>query len=346
MSFSQKTKSYLILLLIHFCALTTSAFGQNSSTVNEQAQQIKKNFKNDYFSFGILLQGLADFKPERISDNNGFSASKGRFKISGIFDGKFGYKLQATMLKSPSVLDANVYFKPIKNLSFKAGLFKSPFTNEYLTGAGSILFVNRSTVVNQLGTKRQLGLQIDGYTPSRSIRFTAGIFNGNGFGGNNNDDKFLQYIGRIEGFLRDGADHKVKIGANIAYEEKNVPGSGNLANNFVGKQTLLGGYVSISQNNLLLDGEFIYGWRFPNVGQNSNPYGYYLTAGYYAAPKSKVLVRWDSFAGDNLTGDSKNLIAGFNYAPNKFTKIKLNYVLPTDSDIKYSNFLAVFQVGF
>lgn len=346
MSFLKKTKTYLVLPLALFCALTTTAWGQSSSTVKEEAQQIKETLKNDYFSFGILLQGQADFKPERISGNNGFKASKGRFKISGIFNGKFGYKLQATMLKSPSVLDANVYFKPTKNLSFKAGLFKSPFSHEYLTGAGSILFVNRSTVVNQLGTKRQLGLQIDGYTPGKSVRLTGAVFNGNGFSGNSNDDKYFQYIGRIETYLGDGADHKVKLGAHIAYEKKNVPGSGNLANNFIGKQTLFGGYASVTQNKLLLDGEFIYGWRSPNVGNDSNPYGYYFTAGYFVSPKSRVLVRWDSFAGDNLAGESNNLIAGFNYAPNKFTKFKLNYVLPTDSDIKYSNFLAVFQVGF
>ena len=342
--------SFKIFCVVTFILCTAGqTFAQNNTTVENQQQNLQEHLKNDYFSFGMLLQGQADFQPERVSGNNGFSASKARFKMSGEFDSKFGYKLQASMLDAPSVVDANIYYKPVSQVSVKAGLFKSPFTHEYLTGAGSVLFAGRSTVVNQLGTKRQLGVQLDTYTSGKTFRFTGGIFNGNHFSGNTNDDSHFQYIGRVESYLGND-DNQIKIGANIAYEEKDVPGTGNLTNTYVGDQTLLGAYVSTTQNKLLLDGEFIYGWRNNNNYLDSNPYGYYLTAGYDITGDSRFLVRWDTFEADNvnptLAQDTEQVLLGFNHKPNSFTKLKLTYAIPTNSDIKYSHFFAILQVGF
>jgi len=342
-SFS-KPKTAIILFAAIFCAFTTT-FGQETTDFEGQVQELQKNLKNDYFSFGLLLQGQADFQPERPSGNNGFRASKGRFKMSGEFNNKFGYKLQASMLRAPSVLDANVYYKPASGLELKAGLFKSPFSHEYLTGAGSVLFAGRSTVVNQLGTKRQLGLQLDTYTSGKTFRFTGGIFNGNNFGGNaNSDNKFL-YIGRVESYLGTD-DNQVKIGTSVAHESKEISGSGNLSTGYLGEQTLLTAYTSINQGNLMVDGEFITGWRNPEFGPDSNPYGYYLTGGYYVTDNSRLLVRWDAFEGDNLAQDTEQILVGFNHMPNTFTKLKLTYILPTNQDIEYSNFLAILQIGF
>jgi len=334
-----------VLFVALFC-ISLSSFAQEKTSFEEQVQRLQEDLKNDYFSFGLLLQGQANFQPERRSGNNGFSASKARFKMSGEFSGSFGYKLQASMLSVPSVVDANVYYKPASQVELKAGLFKSPFSHEYLTGAGSVLFAGRSTVVNQLGTKRQLGLQLDTYTSGKKFRFTGGVFNGNNYSGNsNNDNKFL-YIGRVESYLGSGSSNQIKIGASVAHETKDTPGSGNLSTGYVGKQTLLAAYASITQNKLLVDGEFINGWRNPDLGTDSNPYGYYITAGYYVTNNSRLLVRWDAFEDDNLAQDTEQILIGFNHMPNSFTKLKLTYTLPTNENIEYSNFVAILQVGF
>lgn len=330
-----------------FCfTLTALSVAQQKDDTKSQLPEIQQTLKNDYFSFSLLVQGLADFQPERAAGYNGFKASKGRFKISGIFDNQFGYNFQATMLKSPSILDANVYYKPTANFSIKGGVFKSPFTHEYLTGAGSILFISRSTVVNQLGTKRQVGLQIDSFTPGKFLRFTAGVFNGNNYGNNKNDDSHFQYVGRVETLLSDHSSGKAKMGISIAHEQKDVPGtSGNIPTTFVGEQTLLESYFHITQGKVLLDGEFIYSWLETPAEENFNPYGYYATVGYEVAPKSRLLLRWDSFTGDAIAMDSEYILLGFNYKPNKFAKLKFNYILPTDQDIEYSNFLLAIQIS-
>ncbi|PAU94987.1 hypothetical protein CK503_05865 [Aliifodinibius salipaludis] len=333
-----------LLTAVFFFFINTNTFAQESAKFEQQVKNLQEHLKNDYFSFGILLQGQADFQPER-NAGNGFHASKARFKMGGTFDGKFGYKLQATMLKSPSVLDANAYYRPSSQVELKAGLFKSPFSHEYLTGAGSVLFARRSTAVNQLGTKRQLGLQLDTYTSEKTFRFTGGIFNGNGYNGNSNDDNKFLYVGRVESYFGDG-DNQTKLGVSVANETKDTPGSGNLSTGYIGQQTLLTTYASTTQGKLLLDGEFINAWRNPDVGADSNPYGYYVTAGYLVTDNSRLLARWDAFEGDNLAQDSEHILVGFNHSPNKFTKLKLTYSFPTDDSFDKSNFFAILQVGF
>lgn len=332
-----------VAAIIFFCFMLTSVgFAQQSPKTDNVDNEIQQHLKNDYLSFGILLQGLADFQPERVSGYNGFSASKGRFKVSGIFNNRFGYKLQATMLNSQSLIDANVYYQPNSNLQIKIGQFKSPFSYEYETGAGSTPFVNRSAVVNQLDPKRQLGVQLESITSNGGLRFKGGIFNGDGTLQNSDND--FQYIGRLEAnLLNNDQENSATIGGYASYEENDwLWQQGGVA----AERTLMGSFVNIVQGDLSLNGEFIYSWIDPEVGQEHNPYGYYATVGYTVTTKSRILLRWDSFDGDNLTNDTNSVVAGFNYSPSKFTRIELNYVLPTTQSAEYSNFLAVLQVGF
>lgn len=332
-----KVRTALCLLATLFC-VSTGAFAQESTDFEQQVENLQDHLKNDYFSFGLLLQGQADFQPDRIAGNNGFIASKARFKMSGEFNNKFGYKLQASMISSPSVKDANVYYKPSSQVELKAGIFKSPFSHEYATGAGSVLFAGRSTVVNNLGTKRQLGLQLDTYTSEKTFRFSGGVFNGNSYTTNSNNDNKFMYIGRVESYLGNG-ENQTKLGVGLAHEAQNNPG-------FVGKQTHLTTYASTTQGKLLLDGEFINAWRNPDVGADSNPYGYYITAGYFVTDSSRLLARWDAFEGDNLAQDTEQILVGFNHSPNQFTKLKFTYSFPTNDGFEQSNFFAILQVGF
>ena len=338
--------SVITLTLLIFC--TSVANAQNKEQKSSDLKQLQDQFKKEYLSFGVLVQSIGDYQPERISGNNGFSVSKARFKVSGELEQRFGYKLQASITSSPSVVDANVYYKLNSQTTVTAGFYKSPFSYEYLTGAASINFVNRSTVVNQLAPKRQVGVQIDGATLSGVLRYTAGIFNGNHFN-KNNDDKFL-YVGRLEADLAKGNNPRDSflLGLNGSYEQKNVAASsGNIQSSFQGEQTLLGSYLTISKKRWMLSGELIYSWLKSNTEETEyNPYGYYASVGYFATPQTQVLVRWDSFTGDQLAMNSESIIAGVNIRPSSFSKIKLNYVIPTEQSIDKSQILAGVQIGF
>ena len=68
-------------------------------------------------------------------------------------------------------------------------MFKAPFSKEFLIGADAIDFVNRSRVVAVLAPGRQIGLQARGrLNPGIPVDYNLGIFNGNGYGGNSNDN--------------------------------------------------------------------------------------------------------------------------------------------------------------
>jgi len=312
-------------------------------------ENLKQTLKNDYFSVGMLIQNVVDYQPERLSGNNGFSISNARFQIYGELDTKFGYQLQASLTKSPSILDANIYYNFSEQASVKAGLFKSPFSSEFLTGAASIDFVNRSAVVNQLAPNRQIGLELGGALSDGTVQYRAGIFNGNRFGINQNNDNTLLYVGRVQTNVFGAAksDQKLTLGINGSYEKKKEPSIGNSVQSvFVGNQVLLGSDFRFSQTGFMLSGEFIYSWMESNAGTEFNPYGYYATAGYFVGPKTQFLVRWDSFDADSLGNDSNSVIAGVNIFPTTYSEVQLNYIVPTDQAIDFSQLLLNLQLNF
>jgi len=71
----------------------------------------------------------------------------------------------------------------VPNLRF--GLFKSPFSHEFLTSAASLDFVRRSQVVSALAPARRIGAQLRGALGGGLIAYRLGVFNGNGFDSQN-----------------------------------------------------------------------------------------------------------------------------------------------------------------
>jgi len=350
-SMTQYATTYfkIALFILTALLLTVPSSLQAQQKSGSDYEQFQQQLKNDYFSVGSLLQSTVDYQPERRSGENGFSIANARFKVYGTFDETFGYQLQANFLSTPSVLDANLYYNFNPNFSLKAGLFKSPFSYEYLTGAANIDFVNRSSAVNQLAPKRQIGFQLSGSTGDGHFRYKAGMFNGEGFGPNENaDDNFL-YVGRVEThFDTESQEHNIIWGVNAAYQQKDLSlSSGNLISRFRGDQTLLGTDLRYTNNELMLSGELLYSWLDSEIAGTFNPFGYHVTAGYYLNPKTQVLLRWDQFDNDNLVlaGDTQSLIAGLNYFPTSFSEIQLNYILPTDEAVKYSQLLLNLQIN-
>jgi phosphate-selective porin len=345
-SFDTKFIKRFSLLAIIMFAVTTLGTAQQDA--DSDIEELHEAVKNDYFSVGMLIQNVVDYQPERLSGNNGFSISNARFQVFGELDNKFGYQLQASVTNSPAILDANLYYNFNDQTSLKAGLFKTPFSAEYLIGAAAIDFVNRSTAVNQLAPNRQTGLQLTGSLSEGVLQYKAGIFNGNRFRINqNNDDTFL-YVGRLQANLGNNGDSisDLKVGLNASYENKEQAFGGNIQSAFEGEQTLLGTDLRYTNNGFLLSGEFIYSWLESDTGVEFNPFGYYATAGYYVTPNTQLLLRWDDFEGDNLGNDSRSVIAGVNIFPSTYSEIQLNYIIPTERAIDFSQLLVNLQLNF
>lgn len=339
------TKRFSLLTVLLF-AISSLAIAQHEQ--GDDLRELRETLKNDYFSAGMLIQNVIDYQPERLAGNNGFSISNARFQIYGELDNKFGYQLQANVINNPAILDANLYYNFNKQTTLKAGLFKTPFSAEYLTGAAAIDFVNRSTVVNQLAPNRQTGLQLAGSFSDAIVEYRVGVFNGNRMGFSQNSDNTFMYVGRVQANLGSSEESasSIKVGLNASYENKKQAFGGNIQSSFEGEQTLLGTDLRFTKGELLLSGEFIYSWLESDTGIEFNPNGYHLTAGYYVTPKTQLLLRWDDFQGDNLATDASSVIAGINVFPTSYSEIQLNYSIPTDQAIDYSQLLLNLQLNF
>lgn len=345
----QATRVVLSSLFVFSLLLFWGASLQAQDASGTDFEDFQEHFKKEYFTVGGLLQTIGDYQFERTAGENGFSVGNARLQVKGVFDGKFGYQLQTNFINSPSVLDANVYYKLSPYFSIKTGLFKAPFSYEYLTGAAAIDFVNRSSVVNQLAPKRQVGVQFYGSLDEGRFKYSGGVFNGNGFGPNENaDDNFL-YSARLE--ANSGVEDHTKdgfmLGLNTSYEQSDVVGSGaGLLSQTEGEQFLLGADTRIIYDKMMLAGEFIYSTINDNSGSQSNPFGYYVTGGYYVTPKTQLLARWDQVDGDLIGSDSESIVGGVNVFPTEFSEIQLNYSYPIKEGTDFSQILLKLQLAF
>ena len=322
-------------------------------------EQLTERFKKKYLSIGALIQTRADFQPERtLTGNNGFEISRLRFRLYGELDKGHGYSIQANFLDSPAILDAKIYSRFSTALTLDVGLFKSPFSREFLTSATNLDFIKRAQVVDALAPSRQIGIHARGWLKENVLSYAAGIFNGNDFGENENDNDNFLYVGRlvfsgkpiihITSTTREEESGKTEYGINVAYSnDDDVTIGKRLIQNFEGTRFLVGADFRSIRDRVVLSAEAIYAWLNPSVDPTTNPFGWHATIGYKLTQDSQILFRWDGLEPDGLQSDSHLLIIGYNRWPTKVTQLQINYIITTeDSSIEHNQILVQFQLGF
>lgn len=324
---NSKTICFLIIILISFSNL----FAQDEPLFDK----LKKDFNKEYLSVGALLQVVADFQNERsFLGNNGFNISNLRWRIHGKLDKNFGYFLQANFINSPAMLDAFITYKLSPAVQLKTGLFKAPFSKEFLTSASDIDLVNRSQVVSTLNPGRQIGMLFNGWLSNKLIYYAIGVFNGNSFRANNNDnDKFL-YAGRVAFFPKlssaANAQNQLEIGFNATTSIDKSTRISGIYTSFEGKRSLFGADFRWTTNKLLLSGEAIFSTFKPTLGNKIEPQGFHITGGYMMSANSQLLIRFDTFQTDQSLDSSDLLILGYNLWPSKVSELQVNYIIDMD----------------
>jgi len=225
-------------------------------------EELRRYFQRESLSVGILFQFVADFQPDRsFAGNDGFSIANARVRVYGELDGGFGYLVQANLIDTPAVLDAEGHYRVVDGLVLRGGLFKAPFSREFLTGAGSIDFVNRSQVVRALVPGRELGAQIGGDLLDGVVSYGVGLFNGNRFDGNGNDSDEFLWVGRVsfapEALAGPEQGDRLDMGINVGLSDDESATVGDLVTGFEGERTLFGADARFTRGRLLLSGEVI-----------------------------------------------------------------------------------------
>jgi hypothetical protein len=340
-----RTKLIFLTTLYFSMGIIFNLFAQDEPLF----EKLKKDFNKEYLSIGALIQVVGDFQNERsFAGTNGFNISNFRWRIYGKMDKNLSYFLQANFIKSPAFLDAYIGWQINSWLQLKSGLFKAPFSKEYLTSASDIDFVNRSQVVSALTPGRQIGVQFSGWLSNKLLYYAVGAFNGNNFRINSNDNDEFLYAARLACFPKlSSTANQLEIGITAATSNDysaTIPG---IYSSFEGKRSLIGADVRLTIDRLLLAGEAIFLSLKPDFGNKIEPQGFQFTGGYMMSSNSQLLVRFDSFQTDKSLDSSDLLIFGYNLWTSKIAEFQANYIIDMDqSDFKNHQLLFNLQINF
>lgn len=342
-------KNYFsFILTISAIIFYTNSFSQE--TEEPILNKFRQNFNSQYFNLGVVVQVVGDFQFERnIPGYNGFNLANFRLRMNGEFDKGFGYFVQTSFTGSPAILDAKIFYKLSDAVIFDAGLFKAPFSAEFLIGAPDIDFVNRSQVASSLAVNRQLGFQIGGLIPGTGLNYAVGIFNGNRFADNVNDNNDFLYAGRVvyNSFLSDNQDRSkiIEFGLNAAYSKDSYVNIPSINNSFSGIRRLFGGDARINYDRIMLSGEVIYG-ELEASAIEINPFGYQTTFAFMILENFQMLLRWEFFRIDSGIDPREQAIFGFNLWTSTISELQLNYIIPSNSMLKNNQVLINAQINF
>lgn len=328
-------KNRILLMLLIFSY--TAVYAQESLY-----EDFKESFTKKYLKVGTMIKFIGDFQQERTSDFNGFQLRNVRLKLSGDFDYGIGYYIQTEFTRSPAILDARISYNLSEKFALDAGLFKSPFSHEFLTSSSKIDFVDRAQVTS-LASNRQIGVMARGSILDKRVSYMAGMFNGNRAALSGNDNNDMLYGARVAGNLAFTDVEQFEVGINGAVSRDSKVSI--LGSNFDGKRTIYGADFRFVSGPVMLSGEAA-GGQFESGGTTAKPFGYQVSAGY-SFSIHQVLLRWDSFKLDTNLDPEELVILGYNVWPTKITKFQVNYIVDTSqSEFKYNKLLFNAQLAF
>lgn len=333
------------VLLTTVLLLSVPAFAQEKD--EPLFEEFKNAFSKPYLRIGLVLQTTGNFQIERETGTNGFELTNLRLKLSGKFDKGIGYAIQTSFTRSPSILDARIYYELDKSFIVDAGLYKAPFSREFLISTPYTDFVSRAQLTAFV-PNRQIGVTARGLIPGTQLTYSAGVFNGNRYSSSGNDNNDMMYVGRLSfnPAISQNKSNKLEIAVNVAQSnDKNVNIS-PINNAFEGKRFLLGGDTRLEYDKLMLSGEVVYAKLDPAIGEEIEPLSYQATIGYMFMHNFQVLLRWDSFKMNESVDASEQVILGINIWPSKISQFRVNYVVPTKSMPKQHTLLVGAQVAF
>jgi hypothetical protein len=157
---------------------------------------------------GFLAQVGGAFFPRQLKDlRDGFSLRRARLEISGWLGPMFYFDLAGDFVPATvppasggrPPTDAYLAFAPEGDLFIvQAGQFDAPFSLENRTLDPYLPFVERSLVVRTLAVpyNKDLGVMVHGTDDARMVYYSGGVFNGDGPGLSNADDR-VDVIGRV-----------------------------------------------------------------------------------------------------------------------------------------------------
>ena len=198
---------------------------------------------------------------------------QGEFRTGSVGTGKASVSLQ----------DAYVRYKT-GNFGIQAGQYKTPFTMEFIRSLADVETADRSTVVDSLAPKRDIGLMAD-YAIGAVGTLTLGVFNGEGQNITANADSSLLWVGRAT--VRPVA--YLTVGANVAAYESD--------------STRYGIDATLEYMGAAFRGEYIGQHR---DGGGLDDKGWYGQATYRVLPWVQLVLKQEDFRRSEISDALRN----------------------------------------
>jgi len=247
-----------------------------------------------------------------------FSLRRARVALAGEIVKNLRFKLNVDLVKSPTLLDAEIDFMPTAIAGVRLGQFRVPFSLESFTSTSDLDMINRTSVVEALApgrdnssSGRDVGVVLFG---SHSfLEYTLGFVNGSGIN------------------KTDTNSHKDFSGRIVLRPFRFLAVGGSL---YLGRQTVVADEPLVARNKEALEAVLAFkGFSLKSEYIHAqddlvSKSGWYAQAGFFALPgKIQALVRYDSLDLDRAVPDNgTNVIAlGVNWFIAGKTKLQLNY---------------------
>ncbi len=217
--------------------------------------------------------------------------NRARLQASGTIATGFSYKIQgefrtgnALRAASVSLTDAYIRYAH-QSFGVQVGQFKTPFTWEYLTSIADLETLDRSTVVDSLAPKRDIGLMAD-YQAGKYVLFSAGVFNGEGINTTSNKDSTVLAVARVA--IK--PTPSIMVGVNAA--------------RWFGDSLRYGVDVAYTDTRFLARGEYLGGARDSLDARDD--WGWYGVVGFKPTPKVQLIAKYEDFRREVIGPQFKN----------------------------------------
>jgi phosphate-selective porin len=199
---------------------------------------------------------------------------QGEFRTGSVGNGK----------ASASLTDAYIRWKP-SDFGIQVGQFKTPFTREYLTSLADVETADRSTVVDSIAPKRDIGIMAD-YAFSTMATVALGVFNGENINVTANTDSSVLWVGRAT--VRPIA--YITLGGNVA--------------SYQSDSTRYGVDLALEYMGAALKGEYIGQHRKGATGADDR--GWYAQGTFRVLPWVQLVAKQEDFRRSAISAAVRN----------------------------------------
>lgn len=293
-------------LLVRTCALACAAAFVVSTARAQSATA----------AAGVKLSGYIQARMVYM-DEAGITTSINRARLSagGPIASDFTWRIQGefrtgnvgTGKASVSLQDAFIRWQH-REIGVQAGQFKTPFTREFVTSLADLETADRSTVVDSLAPKRDLGLMGE-YVYRGAATLSVGVFNGEGQNVTTNTDSTVLGVARF--VVR--PIPVIALGANVA--------------RYFGDSTRYGFDANYESPMVTLRGEYVAQARDSIGGEDDH--GWYALGAVKVVPVVQLVGKYEDFRKDAIDPQRRN--QAWTAAANLFlhgtaVKLTLEYV--------------------